>query len=97
MEIEITNNILISYIITTNLLVWYILRNFINTNKSYIKIILTLIVNCIVGGLYICCKIGTLEQVLTSFTVSIVLYEWLIKHILKKINLNADNNKGINI
>lgn len=97
MDIDLLSLILPSFIVTTGLIVYFILYRIINTKKPFIKISITLLINLLIGFIYWYLKLATIEQLLVNLTISITLHEWIIKHILNKFKINTDNNKGINI
>lgn len=97
MDFNVFEYVNISYVIITTLMTYMVLLLLINTTKKWVKVLISTIIGLVVGGLFIHFKIEKLEVLMTSFSISIVLYEWIIKHILNKLNVNVNNEIGIKI
>ena len=97
---ELINNItelfIYDYTISVMLLTYVILNNIIKTPKNWVVSLTVCIVGIILG--FIWYKIyDTIEwtKLVYSFIFANAFYSIVIKLILKRLNINYDNNKGI--
>ena len=97
MDFNILQYISIPYMIITILSTYYILYKVIDTKNSWIKKFVSTIVNVFVSWIFLMFTTCTVDVLFASFTTSIVLYEWFIKKLLLKYDLDVNNNKGIKV
>ncbi len=93
---ELSSLIIYSYTGTVILLTFIILRDFIKLPKSYIKGLTTLAVGTILGIVwYYIIGEKQLDKLFYSFTFASAFYSIIIKPIMKKLNIEYNNGKGI--
>ena len=97
MEFHIESLVNLYYILSVTVFTYLILLLVINTNKRYVKVLTSIITGSIIGFVFYRFKLSTIDVLITSFLISIVGYEWIIKQILDKFNISTNNNIGIKI
>jgi predicted neutral ceramidase superfamily lipid hydrolase len=97
MEFHIENLVNLYYILSVTVFTYLILLLVINTNKRYVKVLTSIITGSIIGFIFYHFKVATTDVLITSFLISIVGYEWIIKQILDKFNITTNNNIGIKL
>jgi hypothetical protein len=95
MEINIMNYIDMKYIISHILLIYLLLTYITKNPKNYIKISLSFSGGVILGLIYNIKLNIPIDTIIVSFLVSNVGYNTFLKPILKILNINYNNNKGI--
>lgn len=97
MEFHIESLVNLYYILSVTVFTYLILLLVINTNKRYVKVFTSIITGSIIGFIFYHFKVATIDVLITSFFISIVGYEWIIKQILDKFNITTNNNIGIKL
>ncbi len=95
--IEIADYIDPSATIVICALTYFIITAFAASLKTWLKQLITLLIGIIVSVVYYFLFDTDLKILITSFSVSIVLYDFVIKHILRKLSIDYNSyNKGAN-
>lgn len=97
MEFHIENLVNLYYILSVTVFTYLILLLVINTNKRYVKVFTSIITGSIIGFIFYHFKVATIDVLVTSFLISIVGYEWIIKQILDRFNITTNNSIGIKL
>ena len=74
---------------------WFILKHLIKKTTSNQKTLVSLITGITFGLLWVVYFKEPLDIMISSFFASVVLYQWVIKNIMKKLNISYDDNKTI--
>ena len=83
------------YLFSQVLCVYGILKYLIKTPKKWVKISVSLVVGTILFVVFYMLDKANIQQLIYTFFVSTVLYNWIIKGIMNKIGDTYNNNKGI--
>lgn len=83
------------YLFSTTLLIYGILKYLIKKPNKLIKIGVSLVVGLGLGFLFYKLDSTNTQQLIYTFTVAMVLYNWIIKEVLRAFNDHYDNNKGL--
>jgi ABC-type uncharacterized transport system permease subunit len=93
---ELASLIIYSYTGTVILLTFIILRDFIKSPKSYIKTLTAIVVGIALGVVwYYIIGETQLDKLFYSFTFASACYSMIIKPLMKRFNIEYNNDKGI--
>jgi len=85
----------IYYTATVTLIVFGILKYIFKSPTAFEKRLISIIIGLIFGFVWIYFVKTSLEIIILSFTVSVVLYDWIIKPVMKIKGVKYNNGKGI--
>ena len=85
----------IYYLLSTVLCIYGILKYLTKTPKKVVKISISLAVGTILFSVFYMLNKTNIEQLIYTFFVSMVLYNWIIKAIMAKLGDTYNNNKGV--
>ena len=97
MEFNIENLVNLYYILSVTCLTYLILLLVINTTRKYVKVIVSLISGIMIGLVFYYFKLANMDTIISSFFISIVGYEWIIKYVLNKFNITPNNSLGFKL
>lgn len=97
MEFGIENLVNLYYILSVTCLTYLILLLVINTTRRYVKVVVSLFSGIMIGLVFYYFKLATMDTIISSFFISIVGYEWIIKYVLDKFNIKPNNNLGFKL
>ena len=83
------------YMFSTVLAIYGILKYLIKTPKKWVKITVSLLVGTILFTVFYMLDKSNIQQLVYTFFVSTVLYNWIIKGIMTQIGDTYNNKKGI--
>jgi hypothetical protein len=82
------------YIITVILASYAALKLLWQKAASATKKLITFAVGVVVGALYLLLNQSNLHALIPSFAIAVVLYDYIIKYLLKKIKIEYKNDKN---
>ena len=85
----------IYYLLSTVLCIYGILKYLIKTPKKVVKISISLSVGIILFTVFYMLNKTNIEQLIYTFFVAMVLYNWIIKAIMARLGDTYNNNKGV--
>lgn len=71
------------YILSVNLIVYFIIKTLLPLASKTIKIISTFMIGLILSIIFYLLKIISIAEIIPSFCVAVILYDYIIKYILK--------------
>jgi hypothetical protein len=82
---KLSETVSVGYIITVILFSWLIIRLWLSRAGSGVKKLLTFGVGIVIGAIYLALRVDGLHALIPSFTIAVVLYDYIIKYVLKWI------------
>ena len=79
---KLAEAISVSYVVTVMLLSYLVIRLWFSGTKSGVKKALVFAVAIVIGAVFLALKIEALHALIQSFTVVVVLYDYIIKYLL---------------
>lgn len=88
---SIINAFDIAYMGTVVFSTWIVLKKIMNNPTSDEKLIISIISGIIFAIIWLYLLNTKLETILLSFFSSIVFYEWIVKRIMRKLNITYED------
>ena len=88
---SIINAFDITYMGTVVFSTWIVLKKIMNNPTSDEKLIISIISGIIFAIIWLYLLNTKLETILLSFFSSIVFYEWIVKRIMRKLNITYED------
>lgn len=83
------------YMFSTVLCIYAVLKYLIKKPSKAVAIGISLLVGTILFGVFYKVTQSSIEQLIYTFFVSTVLYNWIIKGIMSRLGDTYSNNKGV--
>ena len=85
------------YCLVSVLVVYFILKYLFKKTKSWFKALIHVIIGIVLGILwkYVLTPTITLESLVLSFLITLAFYQWILKQVMKKFEVEYDNGKGV--
>lgn len=84
-----------TYFISVILLTYLLVKLFFQKTKTGTKQVITLVMGVVLGIIWVFCLKADFQQILPTFALSVIVYDFVIKRLLKfiKVGYKSDEHK----